>query len=121
VTWTAWFVIVVTGLVIVGLARNLAADALLWGAVIICGLAGILSLQQMFVGFTNTGMLTIAALFVVAAGVRETGALDLVGRAGWRWRCLCYRRFSTTRRWWRCSSPCCRGGAANTGYRLRDS
>jgi di/tricarboxylate transporter len=81
VTWAAWFVLVVTGLVIVGLARNLAADALLWGAVIVCGLAGILSLQQMFVGFTNTGMLTIAALFVVAAGVRETGALDLVGRA----------------------------------------
>ncbi len=80
-TWAAWFVLVVTGLVIVGLARNLAADALLWGAVILCGLAGVISLQQMFVGFTNTGMLTIAALFVVAAGVRETGALDLVGRA----------------------------------------
>ncbi len=80
-TWTAWFVLAVTGLVVVGLARNLAADALLWGAVIVCGLAGILPLPQMFVGFTNTGMLTIAALFVVAAGVRETGALDLVGRA----------------------------------------
>jgi len=81
VTLSAWFVLAVTALVIVGLARNLAADALLWGAVIICGIAGILSLQQMFVGFTNTGMLTIAALYVVAAGVRETGALDLVGRA----------------------------------------
>ena len=80
-TWAAWFVLAVTALVIVGLARNLAADALLWGAVIVCGMTGILSLQQMFVGFTNTGMLTIAALYVVAAGVRETGALDLVGRA----------------------------------------
>ncbi len=80
-TWTAWFALVVTALVIIGLARNLAADALIWGAVVACGLAGILAIPEMFVGFTNTGMLTIAALFVVAAGVRETGALDLVGRA----------------------------------------
>ncbi len=78
--WTAWFALGVTALVVVGLARNLAADALLWAAVVACGLAGILSIEEMFVGFTNSGMLTIAALYVVAAGVRETGALDLVAR-----------------------------------------
>ncbi len=80
-TWTAWFVLAVTGLAVVGLARNVAADALLWGAVIACGLVGVLSLEEMFAGFSNTGMLTIAALYIVAAGVQETGALDLVG--GW--------------------------------------
>ncbi|HSO24642.1 MAG TPA: SLC13 family permease [Chondromyces sp.] len=79
-TWTAWFALGLTALVIVGLARNLAADALLWAAVLACGLAGILSLEELFVGFTNTGMLTIAALYVVAAGVGETGALELIGR-----------------------------------------
>jgi di/tricarboxylate transporter len=79
-SWTAWFALAVTALVVVGLSRNLAADALLWGAVVACGLAGILSLEEMFIGFTNSGMLTIAALYVVAAGVRETGALDLVAR-----------------------------------------
>ena len=78
--WTAWFVLVVTALVVVGLARNLPADALLWGAVVACGLAGILSLEEMFIGFTNSGMLTIAALYIVAAGIKETGALDLVAR-----------------------------------------
>ena len=80
-TWTAWFAIVVTVSVVIGLSRNLPADALLWAAVVACGLAGILTLPQMFMGFGNSGMLTIAALYVVAAGVRETGALDLVGRA----------------------------------------
>ncbi len=79
-TWTAWFALVVTVFVVAGLAKNLAADALLWGAVVVCGFAGILSLEEMFIGFTNTGMLTIAALYIVAAGVRETGALDLVAR-----------------------------------------
>ena len=79
-TWTAWFALGVTALVVVGLARNLAADSLLWAAVVACGLAGILEVDEMFIGFTNSGMLTIAALYVVAAGVRETGALDLVAR-----------------------------------------
>jgi di/tricarboxylate transporter len=78
--WTAWFALAVTALVVIGLARNLPADALLWGAVVACSLAGILSLEEMFIGFTNSGMLTIAALYVVAAGVKETGALDLVAR-----------------------------------------
>jgi di/tricarboxylate transporter len=80
VTWAAWFALALTALVVVGLARNLAADALLWGAVLACGLVGILSLEQMLSGFTNSGMLTVAALYVVAAGVRETGALDLIGQ-----------------------------------------
>ncbi len=79
-TWEAWFTVAVVALAMVGLARNLPADSLLWGAVIACALAGILSIEEMFRGFTNSGMLTIAALYIVAAGVRETGALDLVGR-----------------------------------------
>ena len=79
-TWTAWFAIAVTAAAVFGLSRNLPADALLWGAVLACALAGILSIQEMFVGFINPGMLTIAALYIVAAGVSETGALDMVGR-----------------------------------------
>ncbi len=66
-TWTAWFALVVTATVVIGLARNMAADALLWGAVIACGLVGILTPAEMFTGFANTGMLTIAALYVVAS------------------------------------------------------
>jgi di/tricarboxylate transporter len=80
-TWTAWFVLAATGVAVFGLARNLASDALLWGAVVACGLAGILSPAEMFSGFSNTGMLTVGALYIVAAGVQETGALDLLG--GW--------------------------------------
>ena len=33
-TWTAWFAIAVTIGAVIGLARNLPADALLWGAVL---------------------------------------------------------------------------------------
>ena len=37
---------------------------------------GILTPAQALSGFANTGMLTVAFLYVVAAGVRETGAVD---------------------------------------------
>jgi di/tricarboxylate transporter len=58
----------------------MAPDAMLVGAAVILGLTGILTPAEVFAGLTNQGMLTVAALFVVAAGVRETGALEVVGR-----------------------------------------
>lgn len=75
----------VTALLLVGmiilLARNSAPpDFVLLGTAVIMGGLGIISAEQIFIGFSNTGMLTVAALFIVAAALRETGALDAVGR-----------------------------------------
>lgn len=39
---------------------------------------GLLSPAEAFVGFANEGMLAVAFLYVVATGVRETGAVDRV-------------------------------------------
>ena len=41
---------------------------------------GIIEPSEAFTGFSNPAVITIAALFVVAAGVKETGGLDLAGR-----------------------------------------
>lgn len=63
------------------LAGNVAgADALIIGAVVVLALLGVLTPEQAFSGFANTAMLTVAALYIVAAGLRETGALDTLGR-----------------------------------------
>jgi di/tricarboxylate transporter len=40
---------------------------------------GVLSAADALSGFGNTGLLTVAVLFVVVTGLRETGAIDLVG------------------------------------------
>jgi len=40
--------------------------------------AGILNPAQALVGMGNTGMVTVAILFVVATGIKETGAVKLV-------------------------------------------
>jgi len=42
---------------------------------------GLLSVEDGLQGFANPGMLTIAALFVVVVGLRETGAIDWIASA----------------------------------------
>jgi len=49
------------------------------GGSLLVGIAGVITPAEVFSGFVNPGTLTIAALFVVAAAMRETGALDTVG------------------------------------------
>lgn len=76
-TWEAWYTLGVVGLVVVSLVRNMGPpDAILLGATLLVSIVGIISPEEAFSGFTNPGVLTIAALFVVAAAMRETGALD---------------------------------------------
>ncbi len=78
--WQAWFMLGVVAVIFIGLARNWGPpDGLLLGATVLSGLVGILSPKEVFHGFANTSMLTVGALFVVAAALRETGGLDLIG------------------------------------------
>ena len=62
-----------------GLVLDRPADLLFLGAVSILAVTGVLSFDQAFGGFSNSAMLTVAALFVVAAGLRETGVMEHVG------------------------------------------
>ena len=75
----AWFTLAVVALVLIGLLRNLGPpDMLVWGGAVVVVLGGVIRPDQALIGFANHGMLTVGALFVVAAGLRETGALDRV-------------------------------------------
>ncbi len=79
VNWQPWFMLGLVVLVFIGLALNRAPDALMLGATVAAGLAGIIKPAEVFRGFSNENVLTVAALFVVAAALRETGALDVLG------------------------------------------
>lgn len=79
-SWEAWFTLAVAISVFIGLVKyQNAPDVLLLAGVIAVALAGVIKPEEAFAGFANEGMLTVAALFVVAAAMRETGALDLLG------------------------------------------
>jgi di/tricarboxylate transporter len=62
-----------------GLVKDKPADLLFVAAVVLLAAFGVISPDDAFSGFGNSGMLIVAALFVVAAGLRETGVMELVG------------------------------------------
>lgn len=65
--------------VLVVLATNrVPADLLLMAALAFLVITGILSPGQALSGFANPGVITIATLYVVAAGLKETGAVQWV-------------------------------------------
>lgn len=77
--WEAWFTLAVIGVTIVALARELLApSATVLSAVIVLLVAGILTPEQAFAGFSNPAPITVAALYVLARAVEKTGALQPV-------------------------------------------
>lgn len=84
--WEAWLVLGVMGLVLLSLVRSWAApDVVLMGAVTLLMSIGLFtdrlpSPSQMVAGFGNAGLITVAALFVVAAGLTQTGAMQMLTR-----------------------------------------
>lgn len=63
------------------LAKNrFPADTVLLGALSLLLVSGILSPAEAFAGFSNPGMVTIATLYVVVSGLRETGTIAWLSR-----------------------------------------
>lgn len=62
-----------------GLVKDKPADLLFVGAVVLLAAFGVIKAEQAFSGFANSAMLIVAAMFVVAAGLRETGVMDYLG------------------------------------------
>lgn len=76
----AWLTLGVTLCLFLALVRNAPPDLLFLGASSFLALCGVISPAEAFSGFANPGVLTIGVLFVVAAGLRETGVLDFAGQ-----------------------------------------
>ncbi|MBM4059002.1 MAG: hypothetical protein FJ275_12355, partial [Planctomycetes bacterium] len=70
-------VVVVVTLVLLSSAQR-APDMAMIGGVVVLLAAGVLTPDEALKGMANEGMITVAALFVVAAAVERTGALALV-------------------------------------------
>lgn len=75
-TWEAWFTLAVLAGVLVLLIRGRASAAVaVFGGNIVLLATGVIDTDQSLAGFSNPAPLTVAALYVVAAGVQRTGAL----------------------------------------------
>jgi di/tricarboxylate transporter len=71
---------VVVGVLLLLTTTRLDTDVVLVGAMVLIVALGILSPEQALRGFASPGVLTIAALYVVVAGLRETGAMAWISR-----------------------------------------
>jgi di/tricarboxylate transporter len=71
---------VVMGVLLLLTTTRLDTDVVLVGAMVLIVALGILSPEQALRGFASPGVLTIAALYVVVAGLRETGAMAWISR-----------------------------------------
>lgn len=75
----AWYTIAVLLLTLALLAWGKASPAaIMWGAVALLLGAGILDEKSALAGLANEGMVTVAILYLVGAGVTETGAIDFI-------------------------------------------
>jgi di/tricarboxylate transporter len=74
--WEVWVTLGIVAAVLVVLATTPApTEMVLLGAMIVLSIVGILSPSQALSGFSSPGVMTIAALYIVVAGLRETGAI----------------------------------------------
>jgi di/tricarboxylate transporter len=82
VSWESWFTLAVVLLALVAMAREIAGpDLIMMGALFALAGVGVLTPEETFRGFANPALAAIGALFVVSAGLRDTGALEMtVGR-----------------------------------------
>ncbi|MEX0904827.1 MAG: SLC13 family permease [Balneolaceae bacterium] len=58
--------------------KNVPADFVFIGALTVIIVLNLVPVQDALVGFSNEGMLTVAALYVVAYGMKETGAIQFI-------------------------------------------
>jgi len=77
--WHGWLTLALVAATLVTLVfTRLAPDLVLMGALVVLLVTRTLEPATALIGFSNSGVLTVAALFIVAAGLKTTGAVDVL-------------------------------------------
>ncbi|USN99968.1 MAG: SLC13 family permease [Phycisphaeraceae bacterium] len=81
-------IVAVLGVLVLLATTRIAADAILAAALVLLLAApvpsnggwrmGVIPASDLLSGFSNTGMLTVGVLYIVVAGLRETGGIDWI-------------------------------------------
>lgn len=77
--WQAWLTLGVIGVIFATLiATQTSTDVVLMGAITVLTIAGVLVPKEALAGFSNEGIVTIAVLYVVVAGLEATGGNTII-------------------------------------------
>ncbi len=77
--WDAWTTLGIIGIVF-GLLMftKIAADIVMIGGLTLLLLIGIITPKEALAGMSNDGMITVAVLYIVVAGLQQTGCMSMV-------------------------------------------
>ncbi|NJL47407.1 MAG: SLC13 family permease [Leptolyngbyaceae cyanobacterium SM2_5_2] len=82
VGWQGWLTIGITLVAfLLNALTSLSAEVIFLGALAILFLTGVLDTESALAGFSNPGMMTVGILYVVVAGLQQTGSLDMISRS----------------------------------------
>ena len=72
--WEAWFTVAIVALILGAMTfTRIGADVLMVGGVALLLLFGVISAKEALAGLGNEGMVTVGVLYVVVAGIENTG------------------------------------------------
>ncbi len=77
--WQGWLSLGLTfSTLLVLLSTRLSPHLVLVASLTVLSVSGVLSPSEALAGFSNPGLITVAAMFVVAAGLHASGGIDLL-------------------------------------------
>ncbi len=77
--WQAWLTLTLTvGSILTLVLTRLSPHIVLLAALTVLSATGVLTAAEALAGFSNPGLITVAAMFVVAAGLHASGGIDLL-------------------------------------------
>ena len=81
ITFDGWFTLVVVVVMFIALAKEfLSTEAVMFAALCALWTKGVVSTGEALSGFSNPQVIAVALLFVVSAGMRDTGGLNFVSK-----------------------------------------
>ncbi|MAT51676.1 MAG: SLC13 family permease [Porticoccaceae bacterium] len=77
--WQGWLSLTLTlGALITLALTRIGPHMIMLGVMAILSVTGVLTAGEALSGFSNSGLITVAAMFVVAAGIHSSGGIDLL-------------------------------------------
>ncbi|MHA7855505.1 SLC13 family permease [Marinobacter shengliensis] len=77
--WHGWFSLGLAGAALLLMSSGrFAPHLVMMAALVVLSASGIIGPEQALAGFSNPGLITVVALFVVASGVHHSGGVDLL-------------------------------------------
>jgi di/tricarboxylate transporter len=77
--WQGWFVLSLAAIALVLMSvGRYGPHLVMLSVLIVLSATGIISADEALAGFSNSGLITVVAMFVVAAGIHHSGGVDLV-------------------------------------------